>query len=186
MVVTDLSALRPLGLPRVYQLGLVVRDIESAVKFYAEFMGISPWYRGNVAEQETRYNGETVALEADMVFGYSGRLMIELIEVKNDAPNIYSDFLNANGEGLHHLGIEVRDFERKLARAREMGIPVLQEGTLKSKGGALSKMAYLDTTAFCGYPIELMETRLFGVPCGKSKFMMNVGCLLGDASKVRF
>ncbi len=67
-----------------------------------------------------------------------------------------------------------------------MGIPVLQEGTLKSKGGALSKMAYLDTTAFCGYPIELMETRLFGVPCGKSKFMMNVGCLLGDASKVRF
>ena len=186
MVTPDLTALKPLGLPRVYQLGMVVRDIEAAVTFYTGFMGISPWYRGNVAEETTWYGGEQVALEADMVFGYSGKLMLELIEVKNDAPNIYTDFLNAHGEGLHHLGVETGDFDRKLSQAREMGIPVLQEGTLKSQGGALSKMAYLDTTALCGYPIELMETRLFGIPCGKSKFMMNVGWLLGDASKVRF
>ncbi len=176
--------LKALGLPRIYQLGIVVRSVRQAVPYYADFLGVRPWYRGNVAEQEMWFRGRKVQVDLDMVFAYSGKLMIELIEVKGGDDNIYSEHLAAHGEGLHHLGIEVSDFDRKMKQADELGIPVIMSGTVKSKGGAISKMAYLDTISLCGYPIELMETRLFGLALGKGKFLMNIGCLLGDASKL--
>lgn len=179
------EVMRKLGLPRIYQLGIVVRDIAQAVRFYTDFMGIKPWYRGEVGRQETYYLGEEIGMEADMLFGYSGKLMIELIEPKSREKNIYNDHLETVGEGLHHLGVEVSGFDRYMKRVEAMGIEVLQWGTVVSKGGAVSKMAYLDTRPWCGYSIELMETRLFGLPLGKGRFIMNVGCLLGDASKVR-
>ncbi len=177
--------LRDAGLPRIYQLGIVVKSVPESVRFYTDVMGIAPWYRGEVGSQETVYHGQRVEMEADMVFAYSDKLMIELVEPKTQGPDIYNDFLQERGEGLHHLGIEVKDFDRKLKKLTSMGIEVIQSGTVVSKGGAVSKMAYLDTTRQCGYPIELMETRLFGLPVGKGQFMMNVGCLLGDASRVK-
>lgn len=124
-------------------------------------------------------------MDVDMVFAYSGKLMIELIEVKGGDDNIYTEHLAEHGEGLHHLGVEVTDFDTKMKQVKALDIPVIQHGTVKSKGGAISKMAYLDTTAALGYPIEIMETRLFGLALGKGKFLMNIGCLLGDATKVR-
>lgn len=174
-----------LGLPRIYQLGIVVKSIQETLPFYTTFMGISCWYRGEVAEMKTVYHGETIQADADMVFGYSGRLMIELIEPKGGDADIYSDFLKENGQGLHHLGIEVRDYESTMQKIQHMGIPIIQSGVLKSKGGALSKFSYIDTRHWCGYPIEIMETRLFGIPVGKGEFMMKVGCLLGDATRVK-
>ncbi len=174
-----------LGLPRVYQLGIVVQSVEKALPFYTEFMGIRPWYRGKVAEMTTIYQGVEIDADVDMVFGYSGRLMIEIIEPKRGDDNIYSEHLKTQGEGLHHLGVEVRDYDGYMKKVGAMGIPIIQSGALKSKGGAMSRFAYIDTTGWCGYPIEIMETRLFGLPVGKGKFMMNVGCLLGDAEKVQ-
>ena len=185
MTAMDLGIMSRLGLPRIYQLGLVVKDIDAAVSFYTKFMGIRPWYRGEVAEQETIIDGKSVDMEVDMVFGYSGKLMIELVEVKSGGDNIYSQHLNMQGEGLHHLGIEVRNFDAQMKLVAELGIKVLQSGTVKSKGGAISKMAYIDTRDWCGYPIELMESRIKGIPVGKSQFMMKVGCLLGDVTKVQ-
>lgn len=179
----DLSSLKELNLPRIYQLGLVVRDMAQAVAFYSKFMGIKPWYRGEVGEQKTFFRREEIEMEVDMVFGYSGRLMVELIEVREGPANIYSEHLEQEGEGLHHLGVEVAGFDKYMRQVEAMGIEVIQHGYVKSKGGAMSKLAYLDTTPYCGYPIELMETRLFGVPVGKAEFWMRVGCLLGDASK---
>ena len=181
---TDMKIVKSLGLPRVYQLGIVVASLEKSLPFYTEFMGITPWYRGEVAEMKTIYQGRDIEADVDMVFGYSGRLMIELIEPRSGDANIYSDFLAEKGEGLHHLGVEVRDYDRQMERITAMGITVIQSGVLKSKGGALSKFSYIDTTGMCGYPIEIMETRLFGIPVGKGQFMMKVGCLLGDATRV--
>lgn len=185
MVNVTATTLQNLGLPRVYQLGVIVRDMNKAIDYYSRIMGIQPWYRGNVGEQETWFRGKKVNMDVDMVFAYSGKLMIELIEVKGGDDNIYSEHLAAQGEGLHHLGIEVSDFDAKMKKVEAMGIPIIQSGVVKSKGGAISKMAYLDTTSALGYPIELMETRLFGLALGKGKLLMNIGCLLGDASKIR-
>lgn len=178
------TTLKALGLPRIYQLGIVVKSIEQALPFYTEFMGIRPWYRGAVAEMKTIYQGREIEADVDMVFGYSGRLMIEVIEPKSGDDNIYSEHLKTQGEGLHHLGIEVRDYKAYMKRVDDLGITVIQSGALKSKGGAMSHFAYIDTTPWCGYPIEIMETRLFGIPVGKGQFMMKVGCLLGDAERV--
>jgi hypothetical protein len=50
MITLDPSILASLGMPRIYQLGMVVRSINDSVAFYSKFLGIRPWYRGNVAE----------------------------------------------------------------------------------------------------------------------------------------
>jgi len=180
----DSALLQAFNVPRISQLGIVVENVERAIEFYSEFLGIKPWYRGMIAEKETLYRGNEIKLNLDIVLAYSGKLMIELIQVLDGDKNIYSEHLDKYGEGLHHIGIEVTDFDEKMAVASDLGIKVLQSGFIKSKGGAITKYAYFDTVDLCGYIVELIETRLFGFPVGMSQLMMSLGCLLGDVSKL--
>lgn len=182
---SDEALFKDLRMPRICQLGLVVNSIDKSMEFYNRFLGMKPWYRGNFSEMETVYDGQEIDIRIDIVFAYSGKLMIELIEVKGGDDNIYSKHLRENGEGLHHLGVEVSDYDFKLKQARQMGIEPIQSGKIKSKSGAITKFAYLDTVPHCGYPIELIETRKFGVAVGMSHMMIMLGCLLGETTRLK-
>jgi hypothetical protein len=58
------------------------------------------------------------------------------------------EFLENNGEGIHHIGIYVPDFDKRLENYRQMGVNVLQQG----KG--MRRYAYLDTKPVM---LELIE-----------------------------
>jgi len=62
-------------------------------------------------------------------------------------------------------------------------VAALQTQTLHSKGGAITRCTFLDTQGLCGVPLELLETRLMGLPLGQSRLIMDIGRLMGDCSR---
>lgn len=172
--------LRELKLPALGQLGIIVRSIERSLPYYQEVLNIRPWYRANVVEEEIYYQDRRIDLELDIAIGYSGALQFELIQVVRGEENIYTDLIDTRGEGLHHVGFVVSDIRGKTEALRRAGFEPIQHGILKTKGRAVTRFAYFDTRRSCGYILELIETTLFGLNVGMSRFMVKMGRLLGD------
>jgi len=173
-------------MPKVRQIGIVVADIEEAMKQYSRLMNASTWYRVKVAETEVYYRSRKIELELDLVLAYSGKTQLELIKVISGERNIYSDFLKEYAKGgIHHLGFLVNDFDKRLARMQTMGMEVLQHGIITSQGKAITKFAYFDTVPDTGYIIEIIETKLKGIPVSQSRMMMELGVLTGDVNKIK-
>lgn len=162
------------------QLGIIVKSIDRSLPYYTDVMNIRPWYRTNVVQEEIYYRDRRIDLELDIAIGYSGRLQFELIEVVRGQENIYTELIDSRGEGLHHVGFVVSNIRKKTRMLRKAGFTPIQHGFLKTRGGAVTRFAYFDTMQTHGYILELIETTLFRIPVGMSRFMIKLGVLLGD------
>lgn len=116
---------------KVLQVAVVVKDLETAVKKYADEYGIGPWIIYD-------FNPQTVKdmIVRDQRVDYAMRLALcdiggvqwELIEPKDDK-SIYAEFLRNHGEGLHHVAFGVDNYEEAMKFFREKGHQILQGGT---------------------------------------------------------
>jgi methylmalonyl-CoA/ethylmalonyl-CoA epimerase len=175
-----------LKLKKLNQVGLVVNDIEATARHYMTHFGIGPWYRPKMPEvQKAIFRGREIDLVIDIVLAYCGPVQIELIKTKGKDKNSYAELLERHGEGIHHVGFEVYGIKKKLSILKEMGIQPLQSTILKTGGGTVVTAVYLDTAATGGMIIELIETKKFGVPLKMWSCMMKVGCVMGDAYKLK-
>ena len=140
-----------LGLDKVNQVGIVVRDMDRAIKNYEEIFGISfpkvvvPDYFNRV------YRGKPENFRMKIGLAMMGELQIELIQPL-EGKTIYAEFLEKWGQGIHHLGFDVKDLDERVAAFRGLGIGVLMNG--ERVGG---KFAYMDTEGIVGIIVELMQ-----------------------------
>ena len=180
-----MTAVAALGrLPRLSQIGIVVRDVNAATKAYGTAFGVPRWYRSRMASFEVAYRGEPTPMDWDIVVGYSGKVQIELIEVREAGPNLYHELLGAEGAGFHHLGVVVRDLGRRLGRAGAAGLGVAQHGAIRFAGGAACRFAYLDTLDTLGFILELIEMKVYGCQLGMPEWLLRVGTITGDVERV--
>ncbi|MDX2155302.1 MAG: VOC family protein [Hyphomicrobiaceae bacterium] len=101
----------------VRQLGYVVRDIEAAMKHWVEVLGVGPWfYVDRLPVRHFAYRGRPSDPHVSIALANSGRVQIELIQQRNDAPSMYLDFLASGPEGLQHVSTWPVDYEATLAR----------------------------------------------------------------------
>jgi methylmalonyl-CoA/ethylmalonyl-CoA epimerase len=145
------------SLPGIAQVGIIVGDLERAVRDYHTLLGLSSWsvytygpefvseltYRGS----EGRYSMRIALSESNPV--------VELIEPIS-GPSIYEEWLEEHGEGLHHVGVEVPVLGDAIVKAAKAGFEVLQSGRgygLDGDGG----FAYLDTLERLRIIVELLE-----------------------------
>jgi methylmalonyl-CoA/ethylmalonyl-CoA epimerase len=128
---------------KVDQIGIVVKDIETTMKFYEKMFGIEPF-----PTVESYVNSAKLKI----VLFQLGEVQIELIQVV-EGESIHSRFLEEKGEGLHHLGFFVKDIEKELARLEKEGIKVLEMGEVLGT----VKFAYLDTEKTLGVVLELIQ-----------------------------
>jgi methylmalonyl-CoA/ethylmalonyl-CoA epimerase len=173
-----------LGLPSVGQLGFIVHDIQRSLPTIASTFNLKTWFEPQYSEKQFKIGGESVELDFNLVFAYSGKLQIELIEEKSQRAPIYKDHLESHGQGLHHLGFYVPDLDAKLKIVEQLGFETLFEGQFKTAGGGSVRFAYLDTRQQCGIILELINIKLYGINVPQTEFMMNVGRLTGDVLKM--
>jgi methylmalonyl-CoA/ethylmalonyl-CoA epimerase len=139
-----------LRLPEVGQIGVVVEDLDRAISFLESSFGLGP-FRVQEAEAPNVWDrGEEKHIKARLGFAMLGQVELELIHIV-EGDSVHLEFLREHGEGIHHLGFRVKDFEAKLQQARDMGLEVLQTGPT----GRL--YAYLDTRRHGGLIFELIE-----------------------------
>ncbi len=179
---------RLLALPKVRQIGIVVRSAPKAAEFYSKTFGIGPWFRPRLSGEQHFIKGERpIVPDLDFAIAYAGKIQYEIIEHRGGDRTIYYDHLEKYGEGLHHLGFYVNDLDKRLSAYKERGIGVLQSGVLESggdAGGSITKYAYLDTRAIGGVILEIIETRFLKVNIEMSRFWFELGALLGDVEKM--
>ena len=143
--------IKKLELPTVSQIGIVVKDMDKTIEFYENVLGLGPFVKPDITYKEKHYYGKQVQSEFIMGFCSLGSVELELIQPIS-GPTIYHDFLQAKGEGIHHLGFDVKDMEKKLALCQEMGIKIMAGGE-----GATSHFEYLDTAETGGVIFELIQ-----------------------------
>ncbi|HXF65054.1 MAG TPA: VOC family protein [Caldilineaceae bacterium] len=139
----------------VVQVGIVVRDVEATVAAWTSRFALGPaqfvdWPpEGSDLAQTATYRGQPGAFRMRLAFLQAGPVQLEFIQPL-EGNNIYSEFLEKHGEGLHHLLFNVEDPEDV---ARRLEAPILQSGGSTLFPGAI--WSYLDTQAMLGAMIEL-------------------------------
>jgi hypothetical protein len=139
----------------VAQIGMVVRDIEAAMRHWAEACGVGPWFHiPRYPLPRFRYRGvEGPGPDVSIALAYSGEVQLELIQQRCDTPSMYRDFIAAGMEGMQHWAFWSEDYDAALARALAAGHRIGQEGDAIGRG----RFAYLETTGHPGTAVEIVE-----------------------------
>jgi methylmalonyl-CoA/ethylmalonyl-CoA epimerase len=138
-------------LPPVYQLGYVVADIEKACRYYESIFGTGPFSEViDVNMDGALLRGKPVDTSIRVAFVQSGDVQIELIQ-PTQGKNLYTEFLETRGEGIHHLGYQVEDMATmKAVFAEKVGEPIF------SRDMGVMEFAYFDTSEVGGLMIEFL------------------------------
>ena len=115
-----------LKLGTLNHIGLVVENIEKAVEFYSSIFGLGPFTIDTYSLEGVNFRGKPVDAVMKAAFGFSGDLMVELVEVvEGETP--HTEFFRARGDGVQHLAFPVDDMESSLAKLAERGIKPIFE-----------------------------------------------------------
>jgi methylmalonyl-CoA/ethylmalonyl-CoA epimerase len=132
---------------RVDQIGVVVRDVDKSVEYYETFFGKDTFVVVEGEEPAVLADGREIRIKGKLAFAQLGPTQLELIEIK-DGPSIHVEFLESQGEGIHHIAVYVSGFDKQIERFREKGVAVLQQGQ------GMRRYAYMDTKPVI---LELIE-----------------------------
>jgi methylmalonyl-CoA/ethylmalonyl-CoA epimerase len=152
------SPVLPFPLGKVDQVALVVRDLDAAVRAYWERLGIGPWTImtfGPETVRELEYRGRPASIRMRAAFAMTDNVQLEIIE-SLEGPNIYEEFLEAHGEGMHHVGIRVPDLRAAVAEMEARGYTVIQAGYGTGTSGE-GGFAYFETAGLFGTLVEFIE-----------------------------
>lgn len=128
----------------VDHVGVVVKDLDAAVKFYSEVLGFKLESVHILTEQKVKI--------AFLLCG--GDTRIELIEPLG-GDTLPANFLETCGEGIHHVAIRVRGIESILEDFKRKGVFFFGE---KPRIGVKDeKIAFINPKNTHGVILELVE-----------------------------
>jgi hypothetical protein len=138
----------------VVQVGFVVRDALATMEAWSSRFQIGPgryvdWPPTPAAAATGTYRGGPGNFRMRLAFLEFGSVQLEFIQPL-EGDNIYYEFLQQHGDGMHHLLFEVDDPD---AVAAGLGVKVLQSGSSTIYPGAM--WSYLDTQDALATIVEL-------------------------------
>jgi len=128
---------------KIDHIGIAVKSIETARKFYEEVLGL-------VCEKEEVVESQKVRT----AFYNVGDIHIELLEPTSDDSPI-AKFLNKNGEGFHHIAYSTDDIDSQLDAAREHGCRLIHETPIEGADG--KQVAFLHPKSTSGVLTEFCK-----------------------------
>ena len=128
---------------KINHIAVAVNNLEEAAKFYQTVMGLTLSGVEVVPAQKTRVG-----------FFKIGESNIELVQpAEPDSPLV--KFLEAKGQGIHHICLEVDDVEAEVKSFLEKGATMVDQ---KPRPGAhQTKVAFVHPKSSGGVLIELCE-----------------------------
>lgn len=127
--------------PRIAHVGVAVPDLESALAFYRDVLGLRP-------HPPEEADGAAIV---SLPFGDSE---VELLApLRPDSP--IARFLERRGPGIHHLCYQVADLDAALAACRSAGYRLVDEVPRTGAGGR--RIAFIHPKATAGILLELTE-----------------------------
>ena len=130
---------------KIDHIGVAVKNLEAAVSFYENILGLKASGTEVVEEQKVK-----------VAFLPVGDSEVELLEsTEEDGP--VAKYIAKNGEGVQHIAYRVDDVEAAIAEMKEKGIRMIDEKPRYGAGGA--KIAFCHPKSTFGVLIELTERK---------------------------
>lgn len=131
------------------QISLIVHNVDEHVRYLEKLFGKNVFQILEGESIRIFEDGREEKIKAKAAFLQIGNLQLEVLEVK-EGPAIHVEWLKERGEGIHHVGMFVEDFEKTLQEFQEKGIRILHLGR------ARMRFAYMDTKPFF---LEIIEKK---------------------------
>jgi len=132
-----------MNLTHIEHIGIAVKNMDEAIKFYEEVLGLKCYAVEEVADQKVK-----------TAFFQIGPTKIELLE-STDPEGPIGKFIEKRGEGIHHLAYAVKGLESSLEELKSKGIKLIDEKSRKGAEGL--NIAFLHPKATYGVLTELCE-----------------------------
>lgn len=132
-----------MSINKINHVAVVVPDIDEALVFWRDALGLELSHVEEVGGQEAR-----------VAFLPSGESEVELVEPTTDTSSV-AKHLAKYGPGLHHICFEVDDIEATLARLKEKGVRLINKQPTIGAGGR--KIAFVHPKSTGGVLVELYE-----------------------------
>lgn len=133
-----------MNLSHIEHLGIAVKNLEQAIPYYEQVLGLKCYSIEEVADQKVR-----------TAFFRVGQTNIELLEPTSDDSAI-AKFIEKRGEGIHHLAFAVADgVAAALAECDSKGVQLIDKAPRRGAEGL--NIAFLHPKATQGVLTELCE-----------------------------
>ena len=132
-----------MGPKKIDHIGMAVRDLASAKRFYEESLGL-------------KVDHEETLGEMKIAFVPIGEVNVELIQSTTE-DGVIAKFIARRGEGIHHIAYEVDDIDGTLEKLKGQGVELVDE---KPRPGAhRTRVAFLHPKSSNGVLTELVSTQ---------------------------
>jgi methylmalonyl-CoA/ethylmalonyl-CoA epimerase len=132
-----------MNIKNIDHIGIAVKSIEQAGKFYTDVLGLDIEDIETVAEQKV-----------NVAFIPITDSEVELLEsVEPDGP--VAKYIEKRGEGIQHIAFRVDDINRCLAELKEKGVRLIDQTPRHGAGGA--KIAFIHPKETNGVLVEICE-----------------------------
>lgn len=128
---------------RLNHIALAVDDIDNALNFWQDTLGLSLERVEHVSSQN-----------AQVAFLPVGDSEIELVQ-PTSAETGLAIYLAKRGPGMHHIALEVDDLDAKLVRLKERGVRLINESPVEAAGG--NRAVFIHPESAFGVLVELYE-----------------------------
>ena len=124
-------------------IGIAVKSIAEAGKFYTDILGLTIDDIENVADQKV-----------NVAFLPITGSEVELLEsTEPDGP--VAKYIDSRGEGVQHMAFRVENIEEALRELKEKGVRLIDQEPRRGAGGA--KIAFIHPKETNGVLIEICE-----------------------------
>jgi len=132
-----------MNLSHIEHIGIAVKNIDEAIKFYEDILGLKCYAVEEVADQKVK-----------TAFFQIGQTKIELLE-STDPEGPIGKFIEKRGEGIHHIAYAVKGLESSLEELKSKGIKMIDEKPRRGAEGL--NIAFLHPRDTFGVLTELCE-----------------------------
>ncbi len=130
-------------LKKIDHIGIAVKNLDEALAFYEEALGLKSTGTEVVEEQKVK-----------VAFLPLGESKLELLEsTAPDGP--VAKFIETRGEGVQHIAVRVDDIDTKLRELEARGVRLIDKSPRYGAGGA--RIAFLHPKSTSGILLELCQ-----------------------------
>jgi methylmalonyl-CoA/ethylmalonyl-CoA epimerase len=131
-----------LGIGRIHHVAVIVQSLDAALDLYRDKLGLT-------VDMVTPIPFDRVTIG----FLQVGEVKIELVQPDDDTTGV-ARFLEAKGEGFHHVCFEVPDIQAALDKLAADGLQLID---MEARKGGEGPVAFVHPKSCHGVLVELIE-----------------------------
>ncbi len=132
-----------MNIRKIEHIGIAVIDMQEAIRFYEDVLGLKCYAIEEVADQRVR-----------TAFFMVGEIKIELLE-STDPEGPIGKFIEKRGEGIHHIAFATDDVQEALNEAGSKGVRLIDQNPRRGAEGL--DIAFLHPKSTFGVLTELCQ-----------------------------